>query len=133
MDFDEALSCHLKWKGRLKEAIEGGSPEPLDPDIIARDDRCDLGRWIHGALEPALASKPEFQALRQRHAEFHGVAAEVVRKAKGGDPHGAALHLNGPFFLASSQVVKALLACKEACPQGSLTSASPHSPGTGPH
>ncbi|HJV22628.1 MAG TPA: CZB domain-containing protein [Holophagaceae bacterium] len=115
MDFEEAMAAHRKWKSHLRLHIDGSSTDRMEPDLIGRDDLCDLGRWIHGEGAATMAAKPEFRTMRGAHARFHQVAAEVLRKSKEGDRHGACLALDGPFYRASVEVMDALEACKGAC------------------
>ncbi|HJV89620.1 MAG TPA: CZB domain-containing protein [Holophagaceae bacterium] len=118
MDFQEAMAAHRKWKAHLRLHIDGSSTDRMDPDLIGREDLCDLGCWIQGEGGLTMAAKPEFQTLRETHARFHQVAAEVLRLSKDGDPHGACLALDGPFYRASVAVMEALEACRAACVAG---------------
>lgn len=115
VNFEEAISAHQKWKSRLRLQIDGSSTEMLDPAIVCQDTQCDLGKWIHGEGGRHMGGKSEFLDVKRTHAHFHVVAAEVLKKAKSGDRHGASLDLDGPFFQASTQVVQALMKCRQAC------------------
>lgn len=126
MDFEEAVAAHRKWKSHLRLHIDGSSTEMLDPDVIGRDDLCDLGQWIHGEGGATMSAKPEFQAMKRSHAQFHRVAEEVLRKSKEGDPHGACLALDGPFYRASINVMDALRRCQEACVEAPPTGNPAH-------
>ncbi len=87
---NKAIGSHSLWKQRLMAAIEAGNPK-LTVDQIAKDDACELGKWLYSASIPeALRQTPDFQACRELHAEFHKVAAEVLRLAVSGNK-GAAL------------------------------------------
>ncbi|HWQ35108.1 MAG TPA: CZB domain-containing protein [Blastocatellia bacterium] len=80
MNFDEAIMAHKQWKARFLAFLKG--QEQLDPSVVARDNVCALGQWIH--RESAQhRSLPEFSELRIKHAHFHEVAAELVMKAVG--------------------------------------------------
>ncbi len=126
MDFEEAVAAHRKWKSHLRLHIDGSSTEMLDPEVIGRDDRCELGRWIHGEGGATMSAKPEFQAMKRIHARFHQVAGEVLLKSKAGDPHGACLALDGPFYRASIDVLDALRVCQEACAEAPPAGTRPH-------
>jgi hypothetical protein len=115
MNFEEAVSVHLKWKIRLRMVIEGHSDEELDPNVVGKDDQCDLGIWIQGDGGRTMAAKPEFAQLKSLHAEFHQVTGSVLRKALGGDKTGAQALLNGDFNRASTKVMQALTHCRAAC------------------
>ena len=77
-DFDAAIEAHRQWKVRLRSAIADRSR--LDADTICRDDRCPLGRWIHGPGGARWGQKPDFTTLRDKHREFHEVAGGVARQ-----------------------------------------------------
>ena len=115
MNFDEAVSAHQKWKTRLRIVIDGKSTEKLDPNIVCKDDQCDLGKWIHGDGGRTMGSKPEFGEVKITHADFHKVAAGVLRKALAGDKAGAATMLDGEFFHSSMKVIQAITKCKAVC------------------
>ncbi len=126
MNFEEAIAAHQKWKSHLRLHINGSSTEMLDPEVVGQDGLCELGQWIHAEGERTMAHKPEFRTMKRTHAHFHYVAAEVLRRSKAGDHHGACLLLDGPFFQASVQVMDALEKCKDACAgSGSGTESAP--------
>lgn len=120
MNFEEAIAAHQKWKSHLRVHINGSSTEMLDPEVVGEAGLCDLGKWIQDEGERILGHKPEFRAMKRTHAHFHYVAAEVLRRSKAGDHHGACLLLDGPFFQASVHVMEALEKCKDACLNGGL-------------
>jgi hypothetical protein len=96
MDLDHAIEAHRQWKVRLRMFINGTSAERLDPAAVAKDNQCDLGKWIHGPAT-AYASRPCYVALKGAHAEFHASAARVVTKAVAGDTAGAEGVLSGAY------------------------------------
>ena len=112
MDFDQAISAHSNWKAKLRAYLT--KPDrSLSPSEIAQDNKCELGKWIHG--EGAHhANLPEFQTLRDEHAHFHKTAAEVVRKADSGQnmTEETALGSKSEFATASSRVVSAIMGIK---------------------
>lgn len=81
-NFDQAIAAHRDWKVRLRKAIAGH--ETLDADTICRDDRCALGKWIHGPGAAQWGQRPGFAPLQAKHAEFHEVAGGVARKINAG-------------------------------------------------
>ncbi|MEQ1568746.1 MAG: CZB domain-containing protein [Myxococcota bacterium] len=83
MDFDAAIRAHSRWKLRLVSYVHGPD-QSLDPEEVGRDDRCDLGCWLHGD-GARYAALPAFGALVQAHARFHRAAAEVVTRADQGE------------------------------------------------
>ena len=81
-DFDAAIGAHRQWKVKLRKAIAGH--ETLDAQTICLDDRCPLGRWIHGPGGQRWGSRPSFSELLGKHAEFHTEAGAVARKINAG-------------------------------------------------
>jgi hypothetical protein len=113
MDLDQALAMHTGWRSRLRAFLRGGS-ERLDPALVRRDDRCDLGQWLHGAGRRE-ADESAWQSLVAEHAQFHAVAAEIVELAVAGQQDLAAARLDeeeGAFARATLGVVKAIATIK---------------------
>ena len=92
MDFDDAIAAHITWKVRLSQFIEGTRSDSISSADVEQDNRCDLGKWIHGE-GAAFKAAPHYQDLVEKHAHFHKCAAEVVRKVESGDRDGARLAL----------------------------------------
>ena len=102
-DFGSAVAKHLEWKTRLRNAALRG--EQLDAAVIARDDCCPLGQWLHGAGRQ-WSTRPQFTSLLQQHASFHRAAGQVAQLVNRGDRDEAQrlLH-NGSAFAESTQLV----------------------------
>lgn len=112
MNFDDAIKAHAGWKMKLKSYLN--SPDQsLNPEDVGSDSRCDLGKWIHGE-GTQFSCHAEYAVLKDEHARFHRAAAEIVRKANGGQNVTAevALGAASPFALASTAVVSAIMAMK---------------------
>lgn len=110
LDFYSAIATHQRWKNRLKAAIRGESTEVLEADAVGRSDVCALGQWLlqqerHPDIPAHLMS-----ALQEEHAEFHRLAAEVIRLADSGQTQQAleALRTDAPYSRASHRVTKLL-------------------------
>ena len=110
MNFDDAITAHSQWKIRLQGVINGSNKEVLDPQVIAQDDRCAMGQWIHGEARRQYGSLPEFAALVKQHAEFHQHAAEVLRMVLQGqaDKARACLETGGSFTESSIRTITAI-------------------------
>jgi len=117
MDFDQAILAHSKWKTRLKNYIQGH--EYVDPNILGKDDQCELGKWLHGEGKK-LSGLSGFADLTAKHAKFHVAAAAVARGARQCSPE-KALELLDPlkseFGRASSDCVNALTVLRSAVPK----------------
>ena len=107
MNFEQASNAHREWKIRLRTYVKGGSKERFDPAVVAKDDQCDLGKWIHGP-GAGHATDPSFAVLKKDHAQFHVEAAKVVRLVAAGDTDAANQSLEGPFQQASDKVFSAI-------------------------
>ncbi len=112
MDFDQAVGTHSRWKRRLRRylAKQDGS---LHPAEVSLDYKCELGQWIYGE-GARYSSFPEYTKLKYEHARFHGVAAELVRKANSGELIAAEAEpcSSSDFSTSSSAVVIAIMAMK---------------------
>lgn len=80
---DEIIAAHGLWKLRLHEAIEDGRSS-FDPTVVARDDRCVFGQWLHGDGARTHAADPRYRQLKELHADFHREAGAVLRLALDG-------------------------------------------------
>jgi hypothetical protein len=105
IDIDTAIAAHENWKVRLHSQIAGNSTEQLDPALICMDDRCELGKWLHGPGQKSLGKYPAFSVLVARHRYFHVQASTVAAHVQAGDMASAEKSLNGPFKHGSNQVV----------------------------
>ena len=113
MDFDEAVSTHSKWKRRLRHYVakHDGSLRPAE---VSLDHKCVLGQWIYSE-GATYSSFPEFTRLKYEHARFHGVAAELVKKANAGESVSGQMApcSNSAFSTASAAIVIAIVAMKK--------------------
>jgi len=105
IDIDTAIAAHENWKLRLQNYLNGNSTETLQPEVICLDDRCDLGKWLHGPGGQRLGKYPAFSVLVARHKYFHVQASNVVALAQTNDKAKAMQTLEGSYRHASSQVV----------------------------
>jgi hypothetical protein len=110
LNFMAAIDVHMRWRGRLESFIQGTSEEKLLLDVVARDDRCELGRWIHGAGAERYGTLDTFAEIKAQHAHFHACAGKVLATALA-DRKPEALHmLSHGDYLRASERVKMLLA-----------------------
>lgn len=105
LDIDTAIAAHENWKARLQAQLTQQSTESLDPAVVCLDDRCDLGKWLHGPGRERLGQYPAFSVLVARHKYFHVQASTVVAQVHSGDHAAAERTLNTGFRHASNQVV----------------------------
>ncbi len=112
MNFDEAVKAHSAWKMKLSAYLRNPD-KSLKADEVSQDNKCDLGKWIHGEAGQ-YSQLPEYSALKAEHANFHKAAADVIRKADSGQSTTEDTQLGGnsPFAKASSSVVAAIMAIR---------------------
>jgi len=112
MDFEQAILAHRHWKDKLNKYLKkpDGSLSAME---VAKDDKCELGKWIYGDGKKH-GSSLEFQLLRSEHARFHKAAADVVHKADSGASVSGETALGGhsEFSTASSAVIKAIVSLR---------------------
>jgi hypothetical protein len=105
IDIDTAIAAHENWKLRLQNVLDGKSSEELRPELVCLDDRCDLGKWLHGPGGQRLGKYPAFTVLVARHKYFHVQASNVLALAQSGEAEKAAQTLGSSYRHASNQVV----------------------------
>jgi chemoreceptor zinc-binding protein len=108
INFYEAVEAHLAWKRRLDEYLSGRSDEDLRPEVICQDNRCVLGKWIHGAGKARLGGYPLFHQLIDEHSKFHYHASKVVEAHQAGNQPLAAKLLQEDFLKQSKRTVACL-------------------------
>lgn len=102
LNFKTALEAHLKWKVRLMGVIDGSSTEVIDPNIVARDDQCILGKWLYGEGEKQFKDQLGFQNVVAAHAHFHRCAGHTLELALDGKTQEAAAEVTGGAFAKAS-------------------------------
>ena len=113
IDLDSAVKAHSDWKLKLRNAAT--QQDQLDADTVSRDDRCLLGKWLHGAGRPGYGHLPQFSALIGKHAEFHREAGRVAQTINDRRYDHALSMISGgtSFNDASSNVVVAIRQLRE--------------------
>lgn len=102
------IGAHGAWKMRLKTAITTRSSD-MSPAEVRCDDRCALGKWLHGrTIDPQTRLGMPYKVNKRVHAEFHECAARVLELALNGDARQASELLEGEFKEKSEKVVRAL-------------------------
>ena len=110
LDIFAAIHAHVQWKQRLLHCINGETDEKLDPKQVGSDHQCELGKWLHGSGAEKYSDYPSFDSLKAIHADFHHLAADIVKAAHRGDREGALLLLNHGEYPKVSNRVKSILA-----------------------
>jgi hypothetical protein len=110
LNFMEAIEAHVRWKVRLEAYINGTATERLDADVVCQDDKCVLGKWIHGVGGAKYGAHPRFPGLRDIHKEFHRCAGDVIRFADRNEAAKALDLLNRGDYARFSHQIKSQLA-----------------------
>jgi hypothetical protein len=111
---DQALAAHAKWKYRLMEAIDTGKSQ-WRVNEVRTDNSCQFGKWLF-ALPLSDRLSEHSKKVKALHAEFHGLAADVLELALAGrkDEATAAMAMRSRFATVSSNLTMAVMAWKEA-------------------
>lgn len=76
MDLKDAIQKHAQWKFRFHQALL--TSEPMDAGIIAKDNQCELGKWLHGEAKALYGQRKTHAQCLARHAAFHTEAGKVA-------------------------------------------------------
>ena len=82
-EFNAAVVDHLAWKSTFEESVRRGG-NSLEVALVAVDNRCTLGRWLHHQSPQPISNPVALQMLVEVHAEFHRAAANVLALAHAG-------------------------------------------------
>jgi methyl-accepting chemotaxis protein len=105
-----AMDAHVRWRHRLESHVQGTSQENLQLAVVAADDQCLLGKWIHGEAKHKYGHLDLFSELVEVHAQFHQYAGEVLSAAAAGKHEEALGLLQSGAYPRCSAKVKHLLA-----------------------
>lgn len=105
-----AIDAHIRWRHRLEETVRGTSQEILRHEVVAADDQCMLGKWIHSSGNARYGHFDLFQELIEVHAQFHQHAGGVLAAAQAGRHDEAMQLLQSGGYPRTSAKVKHLLA-----------------------
>lgn len=77
MDLEAAIRKHAEWKMRFRAAMI--QHQMMDPAIIAKDNYCELGKWLHGEAQTRFGDLRSHAACVSSHATFHAEAGKVAQ------------------------------------------------------
>ncbi|NDI87602.1 CZB domain-containing protein [Undibacterium crateris] len=104
LDIESAMIAHENWKIRLVTFLDGKSTEEMRPELICFDDRCDLGKWLHGDAKKYFEKNSNFIYLVNEHKNFHYHASNVVSLKLQGKDQKADQLLKNEFNKTSERV-----------------------------
>ncbi|WP_298496602.1 CZB domain-containing protein [uncultured Maritimibacter sp.] len=103
-----AMDAHDKWKQRLEAAIAKGKCDS-DPAVIACDDKCAFGKWLHGnTLSADVVQGMPYKVTKRLHAEFHQSAGHIARLVEAGDTRAARHVMSTEYAERSDKLSRAL-------------------------
>ena len=105
LNFKTALEAHIKWKHRLKDAIDGTGSEVLNPQVVCKDDQCELGQWLYGGGQQKFGNLTVFKDVVMAHSHFHKCAGQTLELALDGKNPEAEKELVGGSFAKASMDV----------------------------
>lgn len=76
MDLDSAVSKHAEWKIKLRTGIV--KKEKMDAATIAKDNCCDLGKWLHSEAKSKFGQLASYADCIAKHKTFHLEAGKVA-------------------------------------------------------
>jgi methyl-accepting chemotaxis protein len=113
MDLNQAIEKHSEWKVKFRAAI--AKREQMDAGTIAKDNCCELGKWLHGDAKSRWSALPAYRSCLSRHADFHNAAGQVARaiNAQRYTEAEAMLAADTSYGTASRDVVTAIMRLKK--------------------
>lgn len=113
MNLDSAIQAHGEWKVKFRSAM--AAKQDLDAAVIAKDNVCPLGLWLHGEAKAKYAGLKSYAKCLADHAAFHREAGKVAATINAGKYSQAEsmLEAGTPYSGASSQVGVAILALRK--------------------
>jgi Chemoreceptor zinc-binding domain len=103
LDLKQALDIHHALNEKLQKVLKGNSDAGLDVAVISQDNLCTIGKWLYGEGKQLYAHLPEYEAMRQVHAELHTCAGEVLTEHKIGNKDYADVLFKTKFRTASNK------------------------------
>jgi hypothetical protein len=103
LDLKQALEIHHVLNEKLQNTLEGNNDAGLEVAVISQDNVCTIGKWLYGEGKTLYAHLPEYEAMRQVHAELHTCAGEVLTEHQIGNKDYADVLFKTKFRTASNK------------------------------
>lgn len=113
MDLEAAIQRHAEWKMKFRSAMT--QHQTLDPVIIAKDNYCELGKWLHGKGKTKFGNLSSHAGCVSSHATFHMEAGKVAQaiNAKNYVEAENMLENGTPYTIAAIEVAAATMELKK--------------------
>ena len=110
---DAALTAHAQWKDRIEASVASRRSD-FKPAVVAMDDACDFGRWMHTLRGDDILTE-QYRTVKALHAQFHKAAAHVLTMALAGNGADAMTELapGGDYHRIAADLVLAMTRWKE--------------------
>jgi methyl-accepting chemotaxis protein len=76
VDLSAAIQKHAEWKFKFRNALN--SHEAMDVAVISKDNKCEVGKWLHGEASALYAKTGSLSKCIVNHAAFHAEAGRVA-------------------------------------------------------
>ena len=98
----------IKCKVSFDNYLNSTSVKNLNQAEICRDDKCELGRLIHGSELDPFKMQGAFYTLRSIHAQLHIVAGNIVQLIQSNDRAAATRLFEDKYSAVSRKVSQAV-------------------------
>ncbi len=114
MDLNLAIQKHAEWKYKFRTAME--KHEPMDAATIAKDNCCEIGKWLHGEAKAKHGHLASYAKCLSAHAAFHIEAGKIAALINSQKKEEAERMLSSgtPYHEASKRVGIAIIELKNA-------------------
>jgi methyl-accepting chemotaxis protein len=104
IDLNQAIERHAEWKVKFRRAIT--DKETMDADTIAKDNCCELGKWLHGDAKTKYGHLASHADCVKKHAAFHLEANKVAKAINSKEyTQATAMIDSGTLYAAASNAV----------------------------
>jgi len=104
MDLNNAVAKHAEWKTKFRMAISKN--ETMDASTIAKDNCCELGKWLHGEGKNKFGHLSTLSDCLAKHSSFHIEAGKIANAINAKKYTEAEAMLNaGTTYAAASSAV----------------------------
>lgn len=107
LSIEDAIREHVQWFRDWEHSFKSTEGR-FAAAVVCQDDQCQLGQWLYG-LNTSLTKTFEYQNLKVAHAQFHRVAADIIKAYQHGGQSPALIKSQQKLLDISKQVVAALV------------------------
>ena len=112
LSLKDAINGHISWVTNWKTALKNRDYEKFQPEMVCKDDQCYLGKWLC-SIEDKLNQYSKYREVKDKHAQFHLLAADIITEHKKGQFAEALMRSRTELSDASRVVAHALVELQE--------------------